>query len=409
MAGCPGDGGEALALLRAEGFVIEPEAFWDQAFAAVAGPKALGSSLAAAFGLIYIQDRSSMLPPLMLDPGPGSAVADLCASPGGKSGIAAMLSGPQGYVLANEPNPRRLSTLRRNLVSLCSVNVGTCSAPGEEIALAEGSFGNIILDPPCSGWGTEEKNPQVTTLWAGERIDPLIRLQRRLLGRAAALLAPGGRLMYSTCTTNPDENEAQVRYALDELGLILLPLAAPPGVELDDPADPACAGCMRVVKGETGGQGFFLALLCRDASQNIPAAPGCAPPGRALADAEREAMAFCDLTRLPPGEIRVFGETCVMVHEHSALLPSGFRWQGLPLGRIKGGRFHVEPRARILVPMGPGANLLDVDEPEPLLRLLSGQGLPVDAKKGFMGLAFRGAPLGWLAVKNGRALWTAKG
>lgn len=409
LAGCPGDGNAALELLRAEGYEYREDAFWERAFVSVSEPKALGSSLAAAFGLIYIQDRSSMLPPLMLDPEPGSAVVDLCASPGGKSGIAAMLAGPGGYVLANEPNPKRLATLRRNLTALCSANVGTCSAPGEEISLAEGSFGNIILDPPCSGWGTEEKNPQVTTLWKGDRIDPLIQLQRRLLRRAAGLLAPGGRLMYSTCTTNHDENEAQVRFAMDELGLTLLPLKAPAGVELDDPTDPACAGCMRVVKGESGGQGFFLALMTRDSSYEVPPATDHEPPGRPLTEAEREAMAFCDLTRLPPGDIRVFGETCVMIHEQSALLPLGFRWQGLPLGRIKGGRFHVEPRARVLVPMGPDAKLLDVDEPEPLQRLLSGQGLAVDAKKGFMGLAFRGVPLGWLAVKNGRALWTAKG
>jgi len=410
LAGCPGDGDAAQALLRAEGFVIEPEPFWDQAFAEVDGPKALGSSLAAAFGLIYIQDRSSMLPPLQLAPEPGATVVDFCASPGGKSGIAAMLAGPGGFVLANEPNPKRLATMRRNFTALCMAGAGTCSMPGEDMALPPGTLDTVILDPPCSGWGTEDKHPRVTSLWTGDRVEPLIRLQKSLLARAAELLAPGGRLMYSTCTTNPEENEAQVRYALDELGLVLAPLDPPEGVALEEPVDPACQGCLRVAKGGNGGgQGFFLALLVNPGTYPAPDVSGHESPGRALTNAERESMAYCDLTRLPPGEIRVFGEICALVHEKSALLPQDFRWQAVPLGRVKAGRFRVEPRARILAPLGGGGAVLDVEEPEPLLRLLSGQGLGVAAKKGFMALSFRSVPLGWLAVKNGRALWTAKG
>jgi 16S rRNA (cytosine1407-C5)-methyltransferase len=405
----PQAAGPALELLAAEGYEYEQEPFWNGAYALTREPRPLGSSLAAAFGLIYIQDRSSMLPPLMLNPHPGADVLDFCASPGGKTGIAAMLAGRGGFVLANEPQPRRLATLRRNLAAADAANIGSCGYPGEDLPLQSGAWRNLLLDPPCSGWGTEEKHPRVKTLWTGDKIEPLVKLQRRLLTRAAGLLAPGGRLMYSTCTTNPDENEAQVRFAREELGLELVPLSPPPGISLDEPADPVASGCMRVTGGENSGQGFFLALFTRSGTSEA-AADGFEEnemPGREPTNAELESMSYCDLSSLPPGQIRVFSETAHLVHEHApALLPPGFKWRAYALGRFKKSRFHVEPRARRLCPVN--GETVDVDDAGGLTRLISGQGLKIDKKTGYAGLAFRGAPLGWLTVKNGRALWTPR-
>ena len=103
------------ALLEAEGFRFEPEPFSACCRRLTAEPRPLGSSLAAFFGLIYIQDRSSMLPPLALAPEKGAAVLDMCASPGSKTGFLAQLVGPGGFVLANEVSHSRLFTLRQNL------------------------------------------------------------------------------------------------------------------------------------------------------------------------------------------------------------------------------------------------------------------------------------------------------
>lgn len=89
-------------LLAAQGFACEPEPFWTQARRLTAEPVALGGALAARFGRIYIQDRSSMLPPLLLEPPPGAAVLDMCASPGSKTGLLSHLVGPAGFVLAVE-------------------------------------------------------------------------------------------------------------------------------------------------------------------------------------------------------------------------------------------------------------------------------------------------------------------
>ena len=268
------------ALLRAQSFDFETEPFFPLARKLTREPLPLGSSLAALFGYIYIQDRSSMLPPLALAPRKGAAVLDMCASPGSKTGLLGQLVGPEGFVLGNEPGKARLATLRRNLQLLNLLCCCTASFPGEALPLAEGAWEYIQLDPPCSGWGTVEKNPQVLRLWQGDKIRPLIALQRRLLAEAARLLAPGGRLVYSTCTTNTEENEDQIRYAQEELGLLFVPLSEPAGFSFADPARPEFTGALRVDTGR-GGQGFFIALLQKPASApvetKLPLPVACRP------------------------------------------------------------------------------------------------------------------------------------
>ena len=99
------------SLLRAQGYEFEPETFSPFCRRLLCEPRPLGSSLAAFFGYIYIQDRSSMLPPLALAPRQGEAVLDMCASPGSKTGFLGQLTGPDGFVLGNELSRARLATL----------------------------------------------------------------------------------------------------------------------------------------------------------------------------------------------------------------------------------------------------------------------------------------------------------
>jgi len=248
-------------LLRAEGFEFEPEPFApDICRRLTAEPFALGESLAAFFGYIYIQDRSSMLPPLLLDPPPGAAVLDMCASPGSKTGLLAQLVGPTGFVLGNEPSRDRLETLRQNLRRMNLPQAATCSYNGERLLLPPESWSCILLDPPCSGWGTVDKNPKVMTLWSADKAESLVRLQRGLLRQAAGLIAPGGRILYSTCTTNPRENEEQAAWAVEELGLAIRPLSPPAGFVFE-PAMGGLAGVLRVDQQASDAQGFFLANL----------------------------------------------------------------------------------------------------------------------------------------------------
>jgi 16S rRNA (cytosine1407-C5)-methyltransferase len=266
------------ALLHAEDFRFDPHPCFAQARTLTAEPVPLGRSVAARFGYIYIQDKSSMLPPLALAPRPGDRVLDLCASPGSKTGILSQLVGPTGLVLANEPSPDRLATLRVNMRHLGCFNVATCKYEGQSLPLENDLWPLILLDAPCSGWGTVDKNPKAAQMWAGDKTAPLEALQRELLTKAADLLAPGGRLLYSTCTTNVRENEEQVRFAMDRLGLVPEPLTEFAGFSFD----PSLPGCLLVNGEDSLAQGFFLAALGkpgRETQSSRPLRPSCLGSG----------------------------------------------------------------------------------------------------------------------------------
>ena len=238
-------------MLRLQGFRFEEDPFFAPARRLVEGPFPLGNSLAGFFGLIYIQDRASMLPPVALDPPKGSSVLDMCASPGSKTSQLAWLVGPQGMVLGNEPSPVRLANLRRNLHVMGLTQTVTCCRSGENIPLPDASWDYIQLDPPCSGWGTVEKNPRVMDIWKDNKVAPLIRLQKDLLREAARLLRPGGVMVYSTCTTDVEENEKQVLFAREELGLMLEALDDVPGFDLQAPQGCEGVWCLNPKIGDT--------------------------------------------------------------------------------------------------------------------------------------------------------------
>lgn len=394
-------------LLRAQGFVFEPEPFLASARRLVEEPFPLGASLAALFGYIYIQDRSSMLPPLALDPPEGGTVLDMCASPGSKTGLSAQLVGNCGFVLGNEPHPGRLAVLRRNLTHLNLLQTATCSFPGENIPLPDASQSFIQLDPPCSGWGTADKHPRTRVLWRGEKLRPLLRLQRLLLKEAARLLAPGGRLVYSTCTTNPEENEAQIRFAVEELKLTLRPLSPFAGFCFDSPA-PGAEGSLLVNGQASGAQGFFIALLTKDASFSSVSAAARRPSasrGVPLRPLPPEVACGALRENLPPGELLLAGDTVFFMPKTGAVhLPEHFRAEGCAVGVCRSGRLRLASRLRCLLPPAPEAGSLNLEEIGQVGALLAGRSLDTGFSGKECALYLRGLPLARLRLKGGRAV-----
>lgn len=409
------------ALLTAQGYAFEPEPFAGFARMLTQEPAPLGASVAARFGRIYIQDRSSMLPPLALNPRPGAHVLDMCAAPGSKTGLLARMVGAQGFVLGCEPSAGRIASLRANLRRAGAVQTATLHASGTELSFGGDGFSYILLDPPCSGWGTEDKNPRAKALWSGDKVEPLIRLQRRLLEQGAALLRPGGRLVYSTCTTNEHENEAQVLFALEHLGLELETLPLPPGFLFEAPRLGCPDGVWRVAE-DSEGEGFFVAALKRpgmpedaDSENSAAATHGHVVAMEGARRIRRDRLDCPELLtwdRLPDGELAEFAGKAVMLPAGAMQwMRPGMRWQGAALGRLRKGALRPDPLCRILMPRDYAPAMacdgaLNVEDPEDIMALMSGRALTAPAGKGMVPLYFRGMPLGWAARKGSRVLWT---
>jgi len=159
-------------------------------------------------GHFSIQDESAAFPVILLDPAPGERILDLCAAPGGKTTYISELTGNTGEVVAVDKYENKLQLIRRGCERLGIGNVRFETADARELRTAPAD--RILVDAPCSGLGTLRKKPDIK--WKREigDIGNLARLQSSILDNAAVLLKPGGVLVYSTCTTEPEENQDQV-------------------------------------------------------------------------------------------------------------------------------------------------------------------------------------------------------
>lgn len=162
-------------------------------------------------GLYYIQEPSAMSPAEVMDIQPGDVVLDLCAAPGGKSTqIAAKLKG-QGVLVTNDISTERTKALAKNIEMYGVRNAVVLNEHPDRIAEAfPHYFDKILIDAPCSGEGMFRKDEDMARQWEHHSIERCVHMQRDILSTAASLLAPGGRIVYSTCTFAPEENEAMI-------------------------------------------------------------------------------------------------------------------------------------------------------------------------------------------------------
>ena len=173
-------------------------------------PGPVGELAAFREGLFHIQDISSQLCAAALDPRPGMEVLDLCAAPGGKTFTLAELMGDQGRLLARDLYPQRLRLVEEGAarLGLASVETSPGDAREPDPALA-GRFDRVLCDVVCSGFGTLRRKPEIRYKPL-DSLDGLPDVQYNILDTASCYLKPGGRLVYSTCTLNPQENEGVV-------------------------------------------------------------------------------------------------------------------------------------------------------------------------------------------------------
>ncbi|MGH9416287.1 MAG: transcription antitermination factor NusB [Terriglobales bacterium] len=217
-------------------------------------------------GQVRIQDEASQLMAYLLAPQPGERVLDLCAAPGGKAATLLELA-PQAQLTALELHPLRARRLRRLLPPAAAVVVADATRP----LPLRGQFERILVDAPCSGTGTLARNPEIR--WRLRPSDParLQRLQFALLRQALAVLAPGGRLVYSVCSIEPEEGEQVMQNLLGadsgvdvvRIGAALEPWVSSGAVRAELQA--ATTGeFLRIFPGQWATDGFFAAVLERD-------------------------------------------------------------------------------------------------------------------------------------------------
>jgi NOL1/NOP2/sun family putative RNA methylase len=167
-------------------------------------------------GHIYIQNLSSMIPPLVMNPRTRDLVCDLTAAPGSKTTQLAMMMRNKGEIVANDISRTRLFRLKANLKSLGVTNTNVISVPGQALwKKYAGQFDKVLVDAPCTMEGRfSTLDPQTYEDWKPKKVKLLSKLQQHLLWSAVSITKPGGLIVYSTCTLAPEENEGVIDWIL---------------------------------------------------------------------------------------------------------------------------------------------------------------------------------------------------
>jgi len=196
---------EIQAELRAQNLETQPGKLLARAWIVRGG--SLSQTDAMQQGRISIQDEASQLIPLLLGVEPGQTVLDVCSAPGGKTILLAQAAGPGGRVFATDLHMHRLRSMRTQLERCGAANVTLVALDGTQALPFSRKFDRILVDAPCSGTGTLARHPEIRWRLRPDDLEKLHREQAGLLRPALEALAPGGRLVYSTCSLEREEND----------------------------------------------------------------------------------------------------------------------------------------------------------------------------------------------------------
>jgi len=282
-------------------------------------------------GVYYLQEASAMAPVQLLDPKPGEKVCDLCAAPGGKTTqIAGRMLG-DGFLLCNEINPKRAKILSRNIERMAVSNaLVTNEHPANLARRFPGFFDRVLVDAPCSGEGMFRKEEAAVTDWSQETVEMCANRQAEILHSAAAMVKPSGRLVYSTCTFAPEEDELAVENFLKTHPEFVAETVEAPWFV------PGENGSYRMWPHKLLGEGHFAAVLRKTEGEEgeIPESKGEKLPKEWISFAKELGIT------LPEGKAVSFGQNLFWASEG---MPELNRLKvmrpGLELGTVKKDRF----------------------------------------------------------------------
>ena len=377
-------------------------------------PHKAGSDPLHHAGAYYMQEPSAASAVAVLAPQPGDRVLDLCAAPGGKSTQIATTTGDSGLLWSNEYVAARTRILQQNLERWGVRNQVVSNRDTAAVCDAmESYFDKVLVDAPCSGEGMFRKEPLALTEWCMDNIALCAARQDEILNNAAKAVRPGGRLVYSTCTFAPEENEgAVVRFLKAHPDFELLPIEADWGCagfsadrirpfcpEVDGDVD--TTRCRRILP-QHGGEGHFIALFRRTGDAyggKPPLYPSPTKDPHAAAAAELYRDCFTDE---PEGLFVTFGDQVRLLPRD---LPDcrGLGVAGVAIATVCKNR--LEPCHSIFAASQAAdcRRRLELSYDSPLLTaFLHGEEIPCDTEKGWTAVCVGGVTVGFGKAGSGK-------
>ncbi len=372
-------------------------------------------------GVYYIQEPSAMAPVEYLEAVPGEKILDLCAAPGGKSTqIAAAMKG-EGLFVCNEIHPARAKILSENIERMGITNaLVTNETPQHLSEIFESYFDRILVDAPCSGEGMFRKNEDACGEWSLENVEICAERQDEILDCAASMLRPGGRLVYSTCTFAPAENEGSIYRFLQrhtDFQVVEVPLCEGMGrgrsewcledTVIEETVKASIEKTIRLWPHRLRGEGHYLAVLEKKGS--VPEGyEGYCRTGIEKGISEKECKEYFEfakenLKKNLTGNLLKFGDQLyLMPDKMPGLKGMKVLRPGLHLGTMKKNRF--EPSHALALSLGKEDAFhvwnLASDSYE-VKAYLNGQTLNAEGEKGWYLITADDYSIGWGKLAGG--------
>ncbi len=394
---------------------LTPSPFASEAFY-LDEPHKAGSDPLHHAGTYYMQEPSATSAVTVLAPKPHEKILDLCAAPGGKSTQILAVLGDSGLLWSNEYVPSRARILEQNL-ERCGARrqVISNNDTAKLCSTLADYFDAVLVDAPCSGEGMFRKEPQALTEWSLDNIRLCAARQTKILNNAARAVRPGGRLVYSTCTFAPEENEAVIaRFLADYPDFSLIPITAPwgtPAFNFDrirsfcstDTCTADLSGCRRIFP-QHGGEGHFIALLQRNENATANPPRAYTPPIKdANRDAARELYAECFISP-PIGEFVTFGD-CVRLlpPELPDLTGLNILSAGIRVAEVCKNRLEPCHSAFLATNLAGCRRAVSLAPNDPhLFAFLHGEELALNSEKGWTAVGVGDLPVGFGKCVGGR-------
>ena len=365
-------------------------------------------------GLYYLQEPSAMTPANRLPIEPGDKVLDVCAAPGGKATeLGAKLQG-EGVLMANDISNSRAKGLLKNIEVFGIGNVFVLSEePGKLVDYFPEYFDKILIDAPCSGEGMFRKDKKMVKAWEEHGPEFFAKIQRSIVTQAAQMLKPGGMMLYSTCTFDPEENEGTIEHLLKEFPEFIIREISPYDgfatgkPEVTESQDSAFSKTVRIWPHKMHGEGHFLALLQK--GENIREDSNHPSKGRAHKVPEEIRDFFSDVAwEMDWSRLELYSEKVYYMPEGVPNV-KGIRFlrTGLYLGDLKKNRFEPSQSLAMCLKKEEYKHTVNLRaEDERTLKYLKGETIEVDdivsAKaKGWQLVLVDNYPLGWGKLANG--------